>query len=365
MRAHWETWKEFYSVNRQWVLLLLAMLASNIVWMFSIEMIAKKTLFVVILIAAMWVFEIIPLSVTALIPLAFFPFLNVLSADEVAQAYFNDTIVLFIGGFFLAIAMEDWNLHKRLALMLLIKVGKRPRFLLFCFMLATFLLSMWMSNTATAALMIPLAMISSNQLINSIKQRATAAKTKEQQTTNPESQKVELTSLEEPETEQLNVEIELSMETETAIKSAIDFSKALLLGVAYSSSIGGTATIIGTGFQRIFCFIFLTKKHFAFISLTNYAQTKGTNLVFKAQFKILFPHAPEISFSDWFISQCPLALIVLIITWMVNKQISQKGNSNTNRNESTNLIECRTTQFRFTLSIFLLHNVTNLNIQYN
>ena len=181
------------------MLLLLAMLASNIVWIFSIEMIAKKTLFVVILIAAMWVFEIIPLSVTALIPLAFFPFLNVLSADEVAQAYFNDTIVLFIGGFFLAIAMEDWNLHKRLALMLLIKVGKRPRFLLFCFMLATFLLSMWMSNTATAALMIPLAMISSNQLINSIKQRAAASKNKEQQTTNSETQKVELTSLEEPE----------------------------------------------------------------------------------------------------------------------------------------------------------------------
>ncbi len=113
---------------------------------------------VTMLMAIWWVSEAIPLSVTALLPLVLFPMLGVLNGKEVSSTYINHIIFIFLGGFIMALAMEKWNLHKRIALKILMVIGVSPGRILFGFMLATAFLSMWISNTATTMMMIPIVM---------------------------------------------------------------------------------------------------------------------------------------------------------------------------------------------------------------
>ncbi len=162
-----------------------------------------------ILMAVWWMTEIIPLAVTALMPVALFPLLGIMNGKAVAATYFNHLIFLFIGGFLIALAMERWHLHKRIALKILLLVGVSPARILLGFMITSAFLSMWISNTATTMMMIPilLAIIIKMEEINSSEQ----------------VRKIE---------------------------------KGLLLGIAYAASIGGMATLIGTppnlSFARIF-----------------------------------------------------------------------------------------------------------------
>ena len=100
------------------------------------------TLAVAVLMASWWVTEAIPLAITSLIPVALFPIMGVMNGQLVSSAYFNHVIFLFIGGFIVALAMEKWNLHKRIALKLLMLVGVRPGSILLGFMLASSILSM-------------------------------------------------------------------------------------------------------------------------------------------------------------------------------------------------------------------------------
>ncbi len=162
-----------------------------------------------ILMAVWWMTEIIPLAVTALIPVALFPLLGIMNGKEVASTYFNHIIFLFIGGFLIALAMEKWNLHKRIALKLLLYVGVSPARLLLGFMGTSAFLSMWISNTATTMMMIPILLA-----------------------------------------------ILYKMEEINPSESIISMEKGLLLGIAYAASIGGMATLIGTppnlSFARIF-----------------------------------------------------------------------------------------------------------------
>ncbi len=115
-----------------------------------------STCAIAVLMAVWWVTESIPLSITALLPVILFPLLGVLDGKEISRAYFNHIIFIFIGGFIMALAMEKWNLHKRIALKILLWVGVSPGRILFGCMLATSVLSMWISNTATAMMMIPI-----------------------------------------------------------------------------------------------------------------------------------------------------------------------------------------------------------------
>ncbi len=116
------------------------------------------TLAVALLMALWWVTEVVPLAVTSLLPFVLFPMLGVMNGKEVASNYFNDIIFLFLGGFLFALAMQKWNLHRRIALKLLIVVGNSPARIMLGFMLATSFLSMWISNTATTMLMVPILM---------------------------------------------------------------------------------------------------------------------------------------------------------------------------------------------------------------
>ena len=105
-----------------------------------------------------WITEAVPIAVTALLPLVLFPLTGTESIDKVAGAYGSQYVFLFMGGFILALAMEKWMLHKRIALAIVAAVGTSRRRIVLGFMLATALLSMWISNTATTLMMLPIAM---------------------------------------------------------------------------------------------------------------------------------------------------------------------------------------------------------------
>ncbi|MDH4035828.1 MAG: DASS family sodium-coupled anion symporter, partial [candidate division Zixibacteria bacterium] len=164
---------------------------------------------VAVLMAGWWITEAIPIPATALLPVALFPLLGVMKGREVAGAYFNHVIFLFIGGFIMALAMQRWNLHRRIALRILLLIGAGPRRIVLGFMVATAFLSMWISNTATTMMMVPIA---------------------------------------------LAVIIKLKESTEGVGMNR--FSTGLLISIAYAASIGGIATLIGTppnlSFTRIF-----------------------------------------------------------------------------------------------------------------
>jgi len=162
-------------------------------------------------IAVWWVTEPIPIPVTSLLPLVIFPLSGALDINTTASSYGNKMIFLYMGGFMIAIAMEKWNLHKRIALSIIKSVGTNASSIIFGFMIATALLSMWISNTATTLMMLPIALAVTSQLME-IFQRG----------------------------------------DEKGKDNAGKFGVALMLGIAYAASIGGMATLIGTPTNAIF-----------------------------------------------------------------------------------------------------------------
>ncbi len=155
---------------------------------------------VAVLMAAWWISEALPIPATSLLPLVLFPLLGAGTIRETAAPYANPLIFLFLGGFLIATAMQRWGLHKRIALRIIRLVGTGPRALVAGFMLASAFLSMWVSNTATAMMMLPIG---------------------------------------------LSV-VQLAEETEAENTAHASFALALLLGIAYGCNIGGMATLIGT-----------------------------------------------------------------------------------------------------------------------
>lgn len=192
--------------------------------------------------AAWWITEAVPLAVTALIPVVLFPLLGIANGKQVSSAYFNHIIFLFIGGFLLAIAMQRWQLHKRIALRILLVFGHSAVGLMIGFMVATAFLSMWISNTATAMLMTPVALA-----------------------------------------------VILNLEADHGADDTRPFTLGILISIAYSASIGGMATLIGT----------------------------PPNLSFARILHISFPGAPDISFASWFMFALPLCLVLLAATALV------------------------------------------------
>ncbi len=175
-------------------------------------MTAKLALGATLWIAVWWVAEAVPVAATALLPLVLFPVCGILPMKTTAAEYSNEIIYLFLAGFILGKTVEKWGLHRRIALGMVARIGTEPRLILLGFMLATAFISMWISNTATAIMMLPVALAvagsSDAQLID---------------------------------TEDFSVR-----------KGASNFSKSLLLGIGYACSIGGMATVIGTPTNAIF-----------------------------------------------------------------------------------------------------------------
>ncbi|MFC1822549.1 SLC13 family permease [Thermodesulfobacteriota bacterium] len=164
---------------------------------------------VAILMATWWITDAIPLSATALLPLVLYPLLGILKGKATAPIYVNSTIFLFIGGFMIALTMEKWMLHKRIALWIIRIIGGGPSTIILGFMAAAAFLSMWISNTATAIMMVPIGLA-----------------------------------------------IIIQMEEKFGEQDTHKFTVALMLGIAYACSMGGVATLVGTppnlSFARIF-----------------------------------------------------------------------------------------------------------------
>ena len=199
--------------------------------------------------AVWWTTEAVPISVTALLPVILFPLLEILSISETTQQYGHKYVFLYIGGFILAIAIERWNLHKRIALHIIKLLGGKASYLILGFMVATAFLSMWISNTATTVMMLPIAIAIANQIQN---------------------QNLEDTT------------------------HSLRFSKALMLSIAYSASIGGISTLIGT----------------------------PPNLVLAGVLESVY--GIKISFFQWMQFALPVSVILLIICWMYLTKFAYK-----------------------------------------
>lgn len=168
---------------------------------------AKQTAATALLMACWWIGEALPIPCTALVPLVLFPLFGVLPADEVSRNYGNHNIFLFMGGLFMAMSMQRWSLHRRIALAVLTRVPRNPSAIVAGFMLATGGISMWISDTATVMLMMPIGVAVIMQ--------------------------VEGLSADDP-------------------VSPSKFGSALMLGIAYAGVIGGIGTLVGTPPNLVF-----------------------------------------------------------------------------------------------------------------
>jgi len=165
-----------------------------------LETAACRVAAVAVLMATWWICESIPLAATALVPLAAFPLMKIVPAREVAASYASPEIYLFMGGFFIAVAMQRWNLHRRIALGIVDFVGVKGDRIILGFMAATAFLSMWISNTATTMMMLPIGFA-----------------------------------------------VIVTLEEHTGGRGGFPaFKIALMLSIAYAANIGGIGTLIGT-----------------------------------------------------------------------------------------------------------------------
>ncbi|MEZ5404284.1 MAG: SLC13 family permease [Bryobacteraceae bacterium] len=202
---------------------------------------AQRMAAIALLMAVWWISEAIPIAATSLLPMALGPVLGVAPSAKIALAYGNHIIFLFLGGFVLALGMERCGLHRRLALGVIDAIGSGPARLILGFMVATAFLSMWVSNTATTLVMLPIATAVIRQLATPERER------------------------------------EL-FET---------FGSVLLLGVAFSASVGGVGTIIGT----------------------------TTTVAFLGFLQERFPDRAPISFLDWARVGMPIAAVFIPVMW--------------------------------------------------
>lgn len=169
---------------------------------------ARRVMAVAVLMAVWWITEAVPIPVTALLPILLFPLLGVMSAAESTAPYANHIVYLFLGGFLIAVTIEKWNLHHRIALHTIRMTGLTPARIILGFMLATALLSMWISNTAATMMMLTIGLAVLREIS---------------------------TEIDADETLHINTRV-----------GEFKFGVALMLGIAYAATIGGIATLIGT-----------------------------------------------------------------------------------------------------------------------
>ncbi|KAM3615722.1 uncharacterized protein V6R79_006722 [Siganus canaliculatus] len=256
--------------------------------------------YVIILMALYWCTECIPLAVTALLPVVLYPMTGVMPADEVCVQYLKDSNMLFIGGLLVAIAVEHWNLHRRIAIQVLLIVGVKPSLLMIGFMSTTAFLSMWISNTASTAMMLPIASAVLQQLSD------TEARAEEREYSQAaakdgvENQTFEMDDVRGKDSS-INIDAR-SVHSESwdrnpdmnlrKLKREEKYAKlkrGMCLSICYSASIGGTATLTGT----------------------------TPNVILKGQIDELFPNnGGVINFASWFGFAFPNMVLMLALSWL-------------------------------------------------
>ncbi|XP_025911655.1 solute carrier family 13 member 1 [Apteryx rowi] len=276
------------------------------------------TLFVV---AIFWLTEALPLAVSALLPAFMFPLFGIMASKQVASAYFKDFHLLLIGVICLATSIEKWNFHKRVALRMVMLVGVNPAWLTLGFMVSCSFLSMWLSNTSAAAMVMPIVEAVAQQIIRAEAEADALEMSYSNSSVNPALELNENimeceTSDWKEKTKEANgydngmgntvctIENEKENEkenengkqnlppAETGRKSREDkyngISKVMCLCIAYSATIGGLTTITGT----------------------------STNLIFAEHFNTRYPDCQCINFGSWFILSIPITVIILLLSWV-------------------------------------------------
>ncbi|XP_075741854.1 Na(+)/citrate cotransporter-like [Rhipicephalus microplus] len=256
-----------------------------------------------------WTAEPIPLPVTALMPLVLFPLFGVLTTAQATKLYFNDIGFVMFGALVVAAAIEVSNLHQRLALRALLAVGTSNRRLLLGFMLFTMFISMWISNTASASIMVPIVMAVMDHLQILTKEAQVDAGTSLGPVKSPA---VQVTSPDEPapvpvveETTPVVQERTPVFEEVTPViedvppaeneSQLVQMRKVMLLSVAYAANIGGTGSLIGT----------------------------GANLVLQALYIELFKQ-DDLTFLSWMLYNVPPMLVCTFLAWIYIQQIVAK-----------------------------------------
>ncbi|WP_199040336.1 SLC13 family permease [Glycomyces salinus] len=210
----------------------------------------RATAAVVILVAVWWMTEALPLAATALVPIVALPLLGIMPLAEATSPYASPTVFLFMGGFMIALAMQKWNLHLRIALLTMRLIGTHPRRIVLGVMIATAFLSMWVSNTATTMMMLPIG----------ISVLAMAAKPTDAENEDGQG------------------------EADPAVKR---FGVTLMLAIAFSATIGGLSTLIGSPPNLI---------------LAGFVEQE---------------YGMSINFADWMKIGVPLSAVFLVIAWLL------------------------------------------------
>ncbi len=233
---------------------------------------AKLTAATAVLMGVWWMTEAIPIPATALLPLIVFPVLGEdVAVDDVGASYGSNIIFLFMGGFLLALAMQRWNLHRRIALRTVRVMGTKPAQMVAGFMLATAFLSMWVSNTATAVMMLPIG-VSVLLLLPKLLEDSGAS-----------AGGTDGGALEDADLEGADPQ---SAEVKEAV-IASNFGTALMLGIAYAASIGSLSTIIGTPPNTL---------------MVGYLQEA---------------HGIDVGFGQWMLVGVPLSAVMLVVAWFL------------------------------------------------
>ncbi|XP_020853816.1 solute carrier family 13 member 4 [Phascolarctos cinereus] len=292
--------------------------------------------YVLIVTAVYWVSEAVPLGAAALVPAFLYPLFGVLRSSEVAAEYFKNTTLLLMGVICVAAAVEKWNLHKRIALRMVIMAGAKPGMLLLCFMCCTTLLSMWLSNTSTTAMVMPIVEAVLQELVSAEEEQVMAApgnsSTEETEPislgekngppslelifVNEDSSTPDFPSLMQgknlngvhmitnpiksvkPQSKRQSSPQERllvlppdprNLELSSKYRSQHDHMvcKCLSLSISYAATIGGLTTIIGT----------------------------STSLIFLEHFNNQYPNAEVVNFGTWFLFSFPISLIMLVVSW--------------------------------------------------
>ncbi|KAL8222124.1 UNVERIFIED_CONTAM: hypothetical protein K2H54_074988 [Gekko kuhli] len=295
--------------------------------------------YVLIVTAVYWVSEAVPLGAAALVPAFLYPLFGVMKSSEVAAEYIKNTTLLLMGVICVAASVEKWNLHKRIALRMVMMAGAKPGMLLLCFMCCTTVLSMWLSNTSTTAMVMPIVEAVLQELVKVEEDHevnGTMGNTVQEDRENigieekggPPS--LELIFINEDTTAanfsslmhsknmngvhmiantigtmnsrtngqhlpQAQILVlppkpqNLELRSECHYQSQHDqmVCKCLSLSISYAATIGGLTTIIGT----------------------------STNLIFLEYFNNHYPNADVVNFGTWFLFSFPISLIMLVLTW--------------------------------------------------
>uniref|UniRef100_A0A8C9BYH8 Solute carrier family 13 member 3 n=1 Tax=Phocoena sinus TaxID=42100 RepID=A0A8C9BYH8_PHOSS len=244
--------KKVWSARRLLVLLFTPLALLPVV--FALPPKEGRCLFVILLMAVYWCTEALPLSVTALLPIILFPFLGILPSNKVCAQYFLDTNFLFLSGLIMASAIEEWNLHRRIALKVLMLTGVQPARLILGMMVTTSFLSMWLSNTASTAMMLPIASAILKSLFGQevrkdlsweSEEKAAAVRKNGLHTVPTEMQFIASTEDKDcPEEAEAPMDLQANSKKEEEYRRNI--WKGFLISIPYSASIGGTATLTGT-----------------------------------------------------------------------------------------------------------------------